>query len=451
MHFSVFCFPTAGLEESVIRNIKDYSLKRPHRERKPKQETEENTSNSSKTSFIKMRQEKPILDRKVELSIDNRQSFQKENRTQKQSKLANSVPPVISVTHPRSHIDSLYGTQRYNSLGFDTVTNKVVPFSNEFSTVERDVDRFIADLDSKTNVNNCTEFQRKQQSSQGKVLQFKLNDSMLLSSSDGKKTLSNRNSFVDAITVQIKVNEEQLMNEFVNRTMMKPQQPQEESTTLKAEKETPLTRNEHYDMPGRLKKLALERLNQQRNEKLVPFRFEKQDISHDVRKETNSFGREFTQNRRIATQRWITDLLKGVGSLETGGLTDNDQDKVRHRGRDILHRSKPNSLAVSPNRALHEASIRSGLPLMRKQNISKPKTWQTPKMTLSHSAENEYSKEDNRETECSASCSSKCQQRKAERDVRIALWQAKNGCLGGTLKKRNMQDGLVDKVRDALI
>ena len=372
-----------------------------------------------------MRREKPILYRNVEPSINNRQSFKKENRTPKQSKLDNSLPS--SVTHQRALIDPV------------DETNKVVPFSNEFSTFERDVEHLIAELDSKTK--NRAKFQRKQQSSPGKVLQFKLNDSKLVSSSGSQITLSNHNGFVDAITVQIKLNKEQLMNEFAHGAMKNPQQPQEENTTMKAGKETPLTSNEHYT-PERLKELALQRLNQQRNETSVPFLFEKQDISDDVCKQTNNFSTEFTQKRGIATQRWITDLLKG-------GLKNNDEDKVTDRGRNLRQSGESNSLAASPNRALHEPSIRPVLPLVRKQNISNPKT--TPKITLNQSAENEHSRKDILETECSAknaSCGSKGQQRRAERDVRIALWQAKNAYLGETLKERNIRDGLVEKVRD---
>lgn len=428
-------------------------MKRLHPEREPKKGTEENTANTNKTSVIKMRQEKPTLGSSVEHSIDNRQSFQKENRTPKQSKLTNSVPLTTnsvqdsSVTHPRSLIGSVDGTQQDNLVGLVTGTNEVIPFSNEFSTVERDVESLIAELDSKTKTS--TKFQRKQQSSAGKVLQFKLNDSKLVSSSGSKITLSNKSGFIDSITVEIKLNKEQLMNEFANGEIINPQQPEEENTTLKAGKETPLTTNEHYTS-DRLKQLTLQRLKQQRNQTSAPFLCEKQHISHDVRKETNNFGAEFTQYRRIATQRWISDLLKSIGSLETTSeLTGNDQGKVRDGGKIKRQSGESNSLAPSPNRALHGASIKPALPLVSKQNISKPKTWQSPKITLSRqSTENEYSRNDSLETERSAknaSCGSKGQQKKAERDVRIALWQEKNGCLGGTL--RDMQDGLVDKVR----
>ena len=106
-------------------------------------------------------------------------------------------------------------------------------------------------------------------------------------------------------------------------------------------------------------------------------------------------------------------------------------------------------MASIRNRVLHGASRKPASPLMCKQNISKPKPWQTPKITLGQSAKNEIFKE----TECSkrnASCgSNRGQQRRAESDVRIAMWQAKSGCLGGMLKERNIQDGLVDKVRDS--
>ena len=386
-----------------------------------------------------MRQEKPILDRKVEPSIYNRQ---KENRTPKQSMLANYEQSSSSASQPRTLFDSVDGTQRDYSLG--VVTGKHL-FSNEFSTVERDVERLIAELDSKT---NYAKFQRKQQSSP-EVSQLKLNDSKLVPSSGSKITLSNNNGFIDAITIDIKLNKEQLMNEFVHGAMMNPQQPQEENTTLKAGKETHFTTNEHY-MPNRLKNVALQRLNKERNERSVSFLCEKQDISADACKQTNSFGTEFTQQSRLDTQRWISDLLKGVGSLETTSeLTDKDQGKVRGKN-EIKHQNREsNSLACSRNRTLHAASRKPVTPLVYKQNTSKPKAWQTPKITLGQSARNEIFKE----TVCSkrnASCgSNRGQQRKAESDVRIAMWQAKNGCLGGMLKERNIQDGLVDKVRDS--
>ena len=435
--------PTAGSEELLIRKIKDSSLKRIHPERKPKQGTEGNTAKTDKTIVVKMRQEKPILDRNVAPSIYNRQSFQNENR----GMLANYMQSS-SVTHPCTLIDSVDGTQRDYSLGLVTGTNKVVPFSNELSTVERDVERLIAELDSKTK--NCTKIQRKQQSSPEKVLQLKLKDSKI-SSSGSKITLSNNNGFIDAITVEIKLNKEQLMNEFEHGVIMNPQQPQEVNTTLNAGKETHLTTNKHYP-PGRFKQLALQRLNQQRNETSAPFLCEKQDISANVCKLTDSFGTEFTHHRRIDTQQWISDLLKGVGSLETSSeLTDIDQDKVRDKSEVKDRNEESNFCAPSPNRVLHGASIKPAFPLGVKQDISKPITWQTPKITLSQSAKNEHSREDNLETECSkknASCGSNTRkQRKAERDVRIALWQAKNGCLGRKLKERNSQDGLVDKVR----
>lgn len=421
----------------VIRNTNDCSLKRAHPERKPRQETEENTAKIDKTSVIKIRQ-----DRKVEPSIYNRQ---KENRTPKQSMMANYVQSS-SVTQPRTLFDSLDGIQRDYSLGLVTGSNL---FSNKFSTVERDVEGLIAELDFKTK--SYTKFQKNQQSSPEKVLQLKLNDSKLVSSSGSKITLPNNNGFIDAITIDIKLNKKQLMNEFVYGTMRNPQQPQEENSTLKAGKEKRLTTNEHY-MPDRLKNVALQRLNQQRNERSVPFLFEKQDISADMCKQTNSIGTEFTQQRRIDTQRWISDLLKGVGSLETTSeLTDKDQGKVRDNS-EVKHQNREsNSFASSRNRALHRASRKPVSPFACKKNISKPKAWQTPKITLGQSANNEVFKE----TECSkrnaSSGSKRGQQRKAERDVRIAMWQAKNGCLGGMLKERNIQDGLVDKVRDSYV
>ena len=395
---------------------------------------EKNTVNTGKTSVVKMRHEKPVLESNVEPSIYSRQ---KENRNPKQSILANYVPSS-SVTQPRTLCDSVDEAQRDYSLGSVTGTN-LLP--DEFSTVEKDVERLLAELDSKPK--NCTKFEKKQQNSPGKVLQLKLNDSKLASSSGSKITLSNNNGFIDAITVEIKLNKEQLMNEFVNGAMMNPQQPQEQNTTLIAGKGTHLTTNEHH-VPDRLKNVALQRLNQQRHERSVPFLCEKQDISADVCKQTNSLGTEFIQHRRIDTQRWINDLLKGVGSLQTTSeLTDKDQGKVSDKS-EVKHQ---NSL----NRVLHGASIKPVSPLVYKQNISKPKAWQTPKITLGQSAKNEIFKE----TECSkrnASCGSdRGQQRKAERDVRIAMWQAKNGCLGGMSKERNIQDGLVDKVRDSLL
>ena len=364
--------------------------------------------------------------------------------------LANYVQSS-SATHPRTLIDSVDGTQRDYSLEFVTGTNEVVPFSNEFSTVERDVERLITKLDLKTK--NCSRFPRKQQSSPEKVLQLKLNDSKLESSSGSKITLSNNNGFVDAITVEIKLNKEQLMNEFVRGELTTQRQRQEENITLKAGKETHLTTKENY-MPDRLKQLALQRLNQRRNETSVPFLCEKQDIRADGCKQTKSFSTEFTQHSRIDTQRWISDLLKGVSNLETTSeLTDNDQGKVRDKSEVEHQNGESNSFAPSLNRALHGASIKPASPLVGKQNISKPKTRQTPKITLSQSTKDEYSREDNLETECSKktnSCGSKRgQHRKAERDVRIALWQVKNGCLGGMLKGSDIQDGLVDKVRDS--
>ena len=434
----------------MIRNVKDHSLKRVQPERKPKQGTEENTANTDKTFVIKMRQEQPISDRNVEPSTYNKQSLQKEKRTSKHSMLADYVQSS-SVSHPRILSDSVDGTHPDYSLGFVTGTNKVIPFSNEFSTVERDVERLIAELDFKTK--NCSRFPRKGQSSPEKVLQLKLNDSKLESTSGSKLTLSNNNGFIDAITVEIKLNKEKLMNEFMHGVMTNPRQPHEENTTLKAGEKTHLTTNEHYT-PHRLKKLALQRLNQQRNETSVPFHCEKQDISADGCKKANSFGTEFTKRRRIKTKQWISDLLKGVGNLETTSeLTDSDQGKVRDKSEVEHQNGKSNSFAPSPYRALHGASIKPAYLLVSNQNISKPKIWQTPKITLSKSDENEYSRKNNLETVCSKindSCGSKREQhRKAERDVRIALCQAKNGCLGGMLRARKIQDRLVEGVRDS--
>lgn len=425
----------------VVRNLQHGSLKEVHPERKAKQGTEGNTAHRDKTCVIKKGQEKPTVDRKVKPSIYNRQLFPpKENRTPKQCKPSNAVPltttPVqgSTATHTRAIIDSVDAAQQHSSL---TGTNEVIPFSNEFSTVERDIEHLIAELDSKTK--SSVKLQRRQGSSAEKVLQFKLSDQKLISSSGSKIVLSNNSGFIDSITVEIKLNKEQLMNEFANG---EPQQLEEENNTCKAGKETPLSTNKH-SAPDRLKQLILQRLNQKENETSVPS--EKKSISHEMCKETNSYGAEFMKHKRIATQRWISDLLKGIGSVETlTELTENDQSEVSDEERKKVksQSGQSHSLAPTCNLPLHGSTTKA-LSLM-----DKPKTWQSPKMTFRQSAENDHSLKTERPAK-NVSCGHKGQQKKAERDVRIALWQEKNKCLGGTLKDKNMQDGLVGKVRDS--
>ena len=433
----------------VIRNLQDGSLKDDHPERKAKQDTEDNTARNGKTSVIKKGQQKPTVDRKVKPSIKKGKLFPKEKRTPEQYKLTNAVPSTLrnsvqssSVTHVRAIIDSVDGAQQDNSLGFGTGTDEVIPFSNDFSTVEKNIEHLIAELDSKTK--SSVKLQRKHPSSAEKVLQFKLDDSKLMSSSGSKVVLSNNGGIIDSITVEIKLNKEQLINEFTNGD---PQQPEGENTTeLKAARETLLTTNQH-SAPNRLNQLILQRLNQQGSEKPVPS--ERKSISHDTHKETNSYGAEFINHRRSATQRWINDLLKSIGSVETiTELTENDQSKVIDKERNEVksQNGQPNSSAPTSNLPQRGPPMK-----MDKQNISKPKSWQSPKMTLRHSVEKDISRNDSLETERpakSVSYAHKRQQRKVERDVRIALWQEKNECLRRTLTDKNIQNGLAGKVRD---
>ena len=376
---------------------------------------------------------------------DDRRIFLKGKRTPKQYKLNNCVPSSEnsvqgpSVSHDRAVIDSVDRTQRQNSPEFVTGINEVIPFSNEFSTFEKNIEHLIAELDSKTR--SAVKLQSKQRSPVEKVLQFKLKDS---------KLISNNSGFIDSISVEIKLNKEQLMSELVNGELFKPQQSEEENTT-----ETSATEND------RLKKLTCQKLNQQRNAKSVAVLDGKKNVSHDKCKETKSYGAEFTKYSDLATQRWISDLLKSIGGIEKiRDLTENDQSKnrdiARKKGRS-QREEKTDSLAPSLNRPLHGTPIEASS-LMNRHITSKPKTRESPKIALSQSVVKGslHLRNNNSEIPRAAknvSFSHKGQQRKAERDVRIALWQERNGCLRDTLQDRNsdlindktMEDGLVGR------
>lgn len=429
----------------AIHNLQDGSLKKNYPERKEKHDTEDNTAHNDKTSVTKGTK-KSTIDGKLKSSIGNRQLLSKGNRTPKQYKLADAVTSIKnsaqgpSVTYERGIINSVDGA-RNNSLEFCTGTNEVIPFSNEFSTAERDIEHLIANLDSKTK--SSIEKQRKQPSSAGKVLQFKINDPKLISSSGSKIVLSNNTGFIDSITVEIKLNKEQLMNEFVNGEL---QQREQDNTTLKAGKETPVTKDE-YNASDKLKQLILQRLNQQGKETTIPF--DKKRISHDTCQKTNSYGEEFIKHKRMATQRWISDLLKSIGGAETiTELTENDRSKVGDKDRKRVKSQNGGLHFLAPSSNLSsKGRPTKALPLMNKQNISK----QNPQMTLRNLVANDHSGK--LQTEWPAKCLSrdhKEQQRKAERDARIAMWQEKNGCISGTLKDKNLQVGLVGKVRSSI-
>ena len=428
----------------VIRKLQDGSLKKVYQERKAKQDTEDNTAHNDKPSFTKGTK-KSTIDEKLKSSIDNRQLFSKGNRTPERCKLADAVTSTTanpvqgpSVIHERAIIDSVNAAQ-HSLLEFGTGTNEVMPFSNEFSTAERDIEHLIANLDSKTK--SSIEQQRKQPSSEGKVLQFKLNDPKLISSSGSKIVLSNNSDFIDSITVEIKLNKEQLMNEFVNG---EPQQREQDNTTLKVGKETLVTKDE-YNASAKLKQLIRERLNKQGKEITIPF--DKKRISHDTCQKTNSYGAEFIKHKRIATQRWISDLLKSIGSAETiTELAEKDQRKVSDKDR---KRVKSQNGELDSSNLSPQGRPTKVLLLMNKQNISK----KSPQITLRNLAENDHSGNDRLQTEWPAKSLSrdhKERQREVERDVRIAMWKEKNGRIRGTLKDKNLQVGLVGKVRGSI-
>lgn len=451
----------------VIRNLKEICLKGVQPERNPEQRTAEETPlHTDKASVIRKEVDKPTGQTDSKPSIDNRRLFLKGKRTPKQCNVASCMPTNTLQgscgINTRIAIGSVDETQQDDPFKLLMGFNEVTPFSNEFSTVERDIERLLVDLDSKTR--SAVESQRKNTSSSEKVLKLKLNDSKS-ADHENQIILCNNNGFIDSITVEVKLNKEKLMNEFANGNIFDARQLQKEvKASVKATevgKDTTVTNKERF-VPERLKQHSQHKLQEQTLGEQGDS-VGKQNVDLLTCEGTNSYGTVFAKQRRIATDRWISDLFKSIGAMEKiRELTENGQKKNEDVSRKKGSQVQETDL-VGPfsNRPLHEPPVEL---LMNKQIVSKRTACQnSSQITSSQSVKKgkgnfqseNYSLGTTERPVKTVPFGHKGQQRRAERDVRLALWQEKNERLrdinSELINHKDIEDGFVGKIGDKLL
>ena len=93
-------------------------------------------------------------------------------------------------------------TELNDSLGFLTGLYEITPLSDEFNTVEKDIERLLVNLDAKTR--SLVDLKREYSSTLEKVLTLKLLESKVM--------VGNNNGLIDSISAEIKLNKEKFVN-----------------------------------------------------------------------------------------------------------------------------------------------------------------------------------------------------------------------------------------------
>ena len=306
------------------------------------------------------------------------------------------------------------GKQRPLSDGLITSINEVASFSNELTE--------LAKLDSKTKM--CISAPKDQRCSLENFSHFKLKDSKLIPSTRERVVLHNDHGFINSLNIEIKLNTKQLINELASREVFLTKRPKEQRRGISL-------------VQDNLKQLTTVRKEPQRKSCVTSVcdARERHKSTHHSYEETTDrnigfnckYDAEITSHAKDITKRWINDLLKNIRCEENNDIA---LSKVAGKCPNRQMNTKPRNNArstLSPNHSFDKGSLRTA------KNC--PGTMRNP---------------------VDVSSGHKRQQRKTERDIRITVWQEKNGCLENRSRDKYndlthntiIEDGLIRKTGD---
>ena len=186
-----------------------------------------------------------------------------------------------------------------DSLRFLTGLYEITPLSDEFNTVEKDIERLLVNLDTKTR--SLIDSKREHSSALEKVLTLKLVESKVM--------VGNNNGLIDSISAEIKLNKEKFANEIERENISNVPQIHEEVETSVSypvvEKGSRMTKKKRFVLEQHTRVELLHRTYEQDDES------DEQNIEG-----RNGYGTEFVKEKTVDAEHWISNLFKGIGAAE---------------------------------------------------------------------------------------------------------------------------------------
>ena len=176
---------------------------------------------------------------------------------------------------------------------------EITPLSDEFNTVEKDIERLLVNLDAKTR--SLVDLKREHSSTLEKVLTLKLLESKVM--------VGNNNGLIDSISAEIKLNKEKFVNEIERENISNVPQIHEEVETSVSypvvEKGSRMTKKKRF-------------VPEQHTRVELPHRTYEQDDESDKQniEGRNGYGTEFVKEKTVDAEHWISNLFKGIGAAE---------------------------------------------------------------------------------------------------------------------------------------
>ena len=309
-------------------------------------------------------------------------------------------------------------TELNDSLGFLMSLYEVTPLSDEFNTVEKDIERLLVNLDAKTR--SLVDSKREHSSALEKVLTLKLVESKVM--------VGNNNGLIDSISAEIKLNKEKFVNEIERGNISNVSQIHEEVETSVTypvvEKGSRMTKKQRF-------------VPEQHTRVELPHRTYEQDDESDEQniEGRNGYGTEFVEEKTVDAEHWICNLFKGIGAVEKmNKLKTNGTEESENVTRKKVRQGQETDLKdFFPSWYLPESV--EFLSSLNKRVIANEKRWRDGSHVAPNNCErrrNVHSGSDSTGTKKFTETipfGHKRQQRKAERDFRLALWQEKNALL----------------------
>ena len=330
-------------------------------------------------------------------------------------------------------------TELNDSLGFLMGLYEVTPLSDEFNTVEKDIERLLVNLDAKTR--SLVDSKREHSSALEKVLTLKLVESKVM--------VGNNNGLIDSISAEIKLNKEKFGNEIERGNISNVPQIHEEVETSVTypvvEKGSRMTKKQRF-------------VPEQHTRVELPHRTYEQDDESDEQniEGRNGYGTEFVEEKTVDAEHWICNLFKGIGAVEKmNKLKTNGTEESENVTRKKVRQGQETDLKdFFPSWYLPESV--EFLSSLNKRVIANEKRWRDGSHVAPNNCErrgNVHSGSDSTGTKKFTETipfGHKRQQRKAERDFRLALWQEKNALLrdenGDPVNTNNIDGSLQGKI-----
>ena len=299
MNNMFFWYPLSTADEMDLlpSSNKETCSKGAQMERYPQQNTEERKKLlTHKTSVTTKKTDESTLKHERPDSIRYKPGFEQFKKVNPESLYA-----LQGSFGADSRADTLLAdeTELNDSLGFLTGLYEITPLSDEFNTVEKDIERLLVNLDAKTR--SLVDSKREHSSALEKVLTLKLVESKVM--------VGNNNGLIDSISAEIKLNKEKFVNEIERGNISNVSQIHEEVETSVTypvvEKGSRMTKKQRF-------------VPEQHTRVELPHRTYEQDDESDEQniEGRNDYGTEFVKEKTVDAEHWISNLFKGIGAAE---------------------------------------------------------------------------------------------------------------------------------------